>query len=659
MQTPFQRFAQFDVADLWSGRAALLAQGLFGLACTGVMILERLLVTVWAPTSGPYALVYPFVLISTLYGRWQSGVVTYVSAFVWIWYYLVPVQHSFQFATQPDLARTIVNGISAMVILILAEAFRGAVRSMVRQRDHAVGALRELNLNLEREILRRSHVGGRSWSLSPEILGVANTEGFFEDSNPAWATVLGWSHEEVSATPLLSLVHPDDVASTSAGLSRLTRGEPVFRFENRYRCKDGGYRWLSWVALPEGGRFYCSARDITAQKDQEAELAAAHEALRQSQKMEAVGQLTGGLAHDFNNLLAGISGSLELLQKRIGQGRLSGLERYIDGAQASARRAAALTQRLLAFARRQTLAPKLTDANRLIHGMEELLRRSVGPDVRIEVRAAGNLGAIEVDPSQLENALLNLSINARDAMAPAGGRLTIETADLTLAAAAARDLELTPGPYVCLSVADTGSGMAPEVAARVFDPFFTTKPLGQGTGLGLSMVYGFARQSGGQVQVWSEVGRGTVMRLYLPRHAGAEAQDEAVPAAAAEVGAGETVLVVDDEDIVRMLVAEVLTDSGYAVLEAEDGPSGLKVLGTGARIDLLVTDVGLPGSMNGRQLADAARVARPSLKVLFITGYAESAVVGGGLDDGMDVMTKPFEMTALAAKVRELIDREA
>ncbi|WP_142586318.1 ATP-binding protein, partial [Methylobacterium symbioticum] len=383
----------------------------------------------------------------------------------------------------------------------------------------------------------------------------------------------------------------------------------------------------------------------------------AEEALRQAQKMEAVGQLTGGLAHDFNNLLTGITGSLELMSARIAQGRYGDVDRYVAAAQGAAKRAAALTHRLLAFSRRQTLDPKPTDVNRLVRGMEELVRRTAGPGVAVEVVEAGGLWSVLVDPHQLENALLNLCINARDAM-PDGGRLTVETANRWLDAAAARERDLAPGPYVSLCVSDSGTGMSPEVMAKAFDPFFTTKPMGQGTGLGLSMIYGFVRQSGGQVRIYSELGQGTTLCLYLPRHRGAAEAPEAAPEAGAAPRArvGETVLIVDDEPTVRMLVTEVLEDLGYAAIEAADGASGLTVLHSDVRIDLLVTDVGLPGGMNGRQMADAGRVSRPGLKVLFITGYAENAALGGGrLEPGMHVLTKPFSVDVLASRIRAMI----
>ena len=379
--------------------------------------------------------------------------------------------------------------------------------------------------------------------------------------------------------------------------------------------------------------------------------------LRQSQKMEAVGQLTGGLAHDFNNLLTGISGSLELTRARLSQGKADSVDRYITTAQEAVKRAAALTHRLLAFSRRQALEPKPTNVNRLVTGMEELIRRTVGPAIHVEVVGAGGLWSTLVDPNQLENALLNLCLNARDAM-PQGGRLTIETANRWLDERGARDLDIAPGQYISLCVTDTGTGMEPDVAAHAFDPFFTTKPLGQGTGLGLSMIYGFARQSGGQIRIYSEVGKGTTMCLYLPRHDDDPNFNDAAnfPEASESLGDGEVVLVIDDEPSIRMLITDVLSDTGYSVLEASDGPGGLRVLQSAARIDLLITDVGLPGGMNGRQVADAARSLRPDLRVLFITGYAENALMGNGhLEKGMHVLAKPFEVERLAIKIRELV----
>jgi PAS domain S-box-containing protein len=388
------------------------------------------------------------------------------------------------------------------------------------------------------------------------------------------------------------------------------------------------------------------------------ELMTAESHLRQAQKMEAVGQLTGGLAHDFNNMLTGISGAIEMMQVRIRQGRIEELDRYANAAQGAARRAAALTHRLLAFSRRQTLDPKPTDINRLIDGMRDLVQRTVGPAVTIEVVGAGGLWPAMVDPNQLENALLNLCINARDAM-PDGGRITIETANRWLDSRTARERDLEPGQYLSLCVTDTGTGMTPEVQARAFDPFYTTKPMGEGTGLGLSMIYGFARQSGGQVRIYSELYQGTTMCIYLPRYYGdAEDDRDAVPAGLPRPGEGRhTVMVVDDEPTIRMLVVEIVEELGHTVLQAGDGAAALRLLQNCDSVDLLITDVGLPGQMNGRQVADAAVALLPRLKVLFITGYAENAVIGNGpLAPNMALVTKPFGMDVITDRIRAILE---
>lgn len=494
--------------------------------------------------------------------------------------------------------------------------------------------------------------------------------------------------EGLSLAQVVATVHPDDQAGLAEAISEVIARGGAYAHQYRTRRADGQYRWLEANGRVEHGPDGTpltfpgvlldveERRAVEAERDRStaalralndtleqhvaertAELMRSEELLRQSQKMEAVGQLTGGLAHDFNNLLAGITGSLDLLGRRIGQGRYTDAERYITAAQGAAKRAAALTHRLLAFSRRQTLDPKPTDISKLVAGMDDLVRRTVGPEIEVEVVAADDLWLSLVDPNQLENALLNLCINARDAM-PGGGKLMIETANRRLDRSAAGELDLPAGEYVSMSVTDNGSGMPREVIAKAFEPFFTTKPMGQGTGLGLSMIYGFVRQSDGQVSISSEVGEGTTICLYLPRHDGDEVLQDAVIGLvdAPRAVDGETVLVVDDEPTVRMLVMEVLEELGYAAIEAADGASGLKVLQSNTRIDLLVSDVGLPGGMNGRQMADAARVSRPDLKVLFITGYAENAVVGHGhLATGMHVMTKPFSLDALATRIRELI----
>ncbi|EJL23631.1 PAS domain-containing protein [Novosphingobium sp. AP12] len=482
-------------------------------------------------------------------------------------------------------------------------------------------------------------------------------------------------------------IHPDDRDRIDEGIHRIIEGTDTdWSDEYRFARADGSYADVldrGYVIRDAGGaplRMVGAMLDVSARKAVErqleeerrrlveevetttAERDRAEDALRQSQKMEAVGQLTGGLAHDFNNLLTGISGALEMMQTRIAQGRVNELEKYSVAAQGAVRRAAALTHRLLAFSRRQTLDPKPTDANRLIFDLEELVRRTVGPQVEVETVGKAGLWTTLVDPNQLENAIINLCINARDAM-PDGGRITVETANKWLDDRAARQRDLDPGQYVSICVTDTGTGMTDDVVKRAFDPFFTTKPLGEGTGLGLSMIYGFARQSGGQVRIYTEPGTGTTMCIYLPRHLteddGQTGEDiTAGPAVEPmpQTNAG-CVLVVDDEPTVRMLVVEIAEELGYDVLEAFDGPSAMRLIHAHPAIDLLITDVGLPGGMNGRQIADAALALRAALKVLFITGYAENAVIGNGqLAPNMALITKPFAMDALARKIREIMD---
>jgi len=475
-------------------------------------------------------------------------------------------------------------------------------------------------------------------------------------------------------------VHPDDRPEAQMRWQAALTSGNTYEAEFRLRRHDGIYRWFIARAVPIRGedgrilRWIGTNTDIEEQKttaralaelnatlehqveERSAALMAAEQALRQSQKMEAVGQLTGGLAHDFNNLLAGISGSLEMLEHRLAQGRFKELDRYLHVAQSAAKRAASLTHRLLAFSRQQNLDPKPTDINRLVADMDDLIRRTVGPEVAVQVAACA-AGTTLVDPNQLENALLNLCINARDAM-PDGGRITIETAMLEFDAAAARELDLGAGEYVALTVRDTGTGMPPEVIARAFDPFFTTKPLGEGTGLGLSMVYGFVRQSGGQARIRSQPGQGTEICLMLPRFFGDPEEASQAPqiADAQRADAGEAVLIVDDEPSIRMLIGEVLEELGYQPVEAGEAKAALKILETPRRLDLLITDVGLPGGMNGRQLADAALLLRPALKVLFITGYAEQSVIADAKHrPGVHVVTKPFAMEALANRIKEII----
>ena len=459
----------------------------------------------------------------------------------------------------------------------------------------------------------------------------------------------------IKRNDFLANVHPDDLASLRSTMAGGLVNSGDLELEYRIQHPNGSVRWV----LSRGHTYFNTAGEPVRRTGVGVEMTTQRlleQQLRQSQKMEAVGQLTGGLAHDFNNLLTGIMGSLEMLKMRIGQGRLEHTDRYIEAAQGASRRAAALTHRLLAFSRRQALEPSPTDVDVLVSGMLELIRSTVGPAVRIDVHSEAHLWLTQVDPNQLENALLNLCINGRDAMVD-GGTLTITTRNCTLNAKAAAELELPIGDYLTLSVGDTGSGMSSNVIAHAFDPFFTTKPTGQGTGLGLSMIYGFVRQSGGSIRIDSRLDVGTTLTLYLPRSTVnliAAAQDAEQLSALA--GKGETVLVIDDEPTVRMLIAEVLQDLGYNALVAADGASGLQLLQTHPRIDLLVTDVGLPSGLNGRQVADAGRSLRPDLKVLFITGYAQDAARWEAeLEPGMYLLTKPFSMDDLAGRIKSVI----
>ncbi|KUG42240.1 Sensory box sensor histidine kinase/response regulator [Pseudomonas savastanoi pv. fraxini] len=493
----------------------------------------------------------------------------------------------------------------------------------------------------------------------------------------------GLSLEQVIAT-----VHPEDKQGLIDAINAVITSGRVYAHQYRVRRADGLYYWIEAngrvdraddgtpLSFPgvlinvderravaaERDRATAALRSLNDTLEQRvaartAELMQAEEKLRQSQKMEAVGQLTGGLAHDFNNLLAGISGALELMNTRIAQGRWNDVDKYIVTAQGAAKRAAALTHRLLAFSRRQTLDPQPTDVNRLMKGMTDLIQRTVGPSIVVETIGTIGLWPTLVDASQLENALLNLCINARDAM-PDGGRITIEADNQWIEGDVARMHDMPEGHYLSLCVTDTGTGMTPDVIAKAFDPFFTTKPIGQGTGLGLSMIYGFANQSGGRVRIQSQVGKGTSISLYLPRYDGTATRDESdVHQAPFEfTQSGETILIVDDEPTVRMLLTDALGDLGYTLIEAADSLAGLKLLRSDVHIDLLITDVGLPGGMNGRQMADAGREVRPHLKTLFITGYAENAAIGDEqLGPGMRVLTKPFAIDALAARVQKLM----
>jgi PAS domain S-box-containing protein len=561
-----------------------------------------------------------------------------------------------------------------------------AVRIEPRERRQVAVLFRDISDRVHAEMaVRQSEEQFRVFAQAvPNHVWASRPDGHLYWFNDRVYEYSGASPGSLDGSAWAAIVHPDDLPDAAASWGEALKSGEIYETEFRVRRADGAYRWflvrshpvrdasgaiVNWIGtntdIEHTRAQAAELADLNATLEEQVrertgELMAAEEALRQSQKMEAVGQLSGGLAHDFNNILAGIAGSLEMISNRIAQGRVGELDRYINGALGASKRAAALTQRLLAFSRRQTLDPRPLNLNALVNGMLDLVTRSVGPHIAVETAGAAGLWTTFVDAGQLENALLNLCINARDAM-PDGGQLTIETSNRWMDERAARMRGLEPGQYVSLCVSDTGTGMAPEVAARAFDPFYTTKPIGQGTGLGLSMVYGFAAQSGGAARIYSEPGKGSMICIYLPRHAGEAAGEDVellAPVVSPRADGGETVLVVDDEALVRMLAVEQLEELGYAVIEAADGPSALKILNSQQPISLLITDVGLPGGMNGRQVADAARVSRPGLQVLFVTGYAENAVLSHGhLDHGMHVLTKPYQAETFARRVKELIAR--
>jgi signal transduction histidine kinase/CheY-like chemotaxis protein len=400
------------------------------------------------------------------------------------------------------------------------------------------------------------------------------------------------------------------------------------------------------------------AERTAALTNEMAERTAAEAQLRQMQKMESIGQLTGGIAHDFNNMLAIVIGSLDLARRRLSGAEHLQVTQFLNNAREGAQRAAVLTARLLAFSRQQPLAPQLLDPNKLVGGMSELLRRTLGENIHVETVLAGGLWRTFADPAQLESAIINLAINARDAM-PTGGKLTIETANSDLDERYARaHAEVEPGQYVLISVSDTGTGMAPEVVERAFDPFYTTKGAGKGTGLGLSQVFGFVKQSGGHVKIYSEIGRGTTVKVYLPRRLGAAnttLADE-VEKAALPLGTPDTiVLVVEDEEPVRHMTVDALRELGYTVVQASDGKEALQHLQLQPRVDVMFTDIVMP-DMTGRELVDQARKSRPDLKVLYTTGYTRNAVVHNGvLDRDVAFLPKPFTLEQLAAKIHDVL----
>ena len=537
----------------------------------------------------------------------------------------------------------------------LGERFLGVIYDVTAAKQ-AEESLRQLALTLEERVRERTQERDRVWNNSRDIFVVLGDDVCLHAASPAWTEVLGHPTDQVMDRPLLDFVADEDRAAMRAALGRAADGEDLTSFETRMITAAGETRWISWHTSAETELTFAYGRDVTESKAQTDALHQAETQLRQAQKMEAVGQLTGGIAHDFNNMLTGIIGGLAMLRRRIAQGRTADLDRYIDAAVTSAERAATLTHRLLAFSRQQPLDLAPVDVNTLVRSMADMLRNTLGERVALEVSVDEGLWRARTDANQVESAILNLAINARDAM-PDGGSLTIRTSRAVIDSAyAALNEGVSPGDYVLLAVSDTGVGMPADVMAKAFDPFFTTKPIGQGTGLGLSMIYGFVQQTGGHVKIQSEPGQGATIRLYLPRDLSeADAGRPKVAKAELARGGGQTVLVVEDDPSVRMLVVELLGELGYAAIEAPDGATALPVLGSDINISLMITDVGLPG-LNGRQLAEIARERRSGLPVLFLTGYAAGAAVRSQfVGEGMDIAYKPFVLETLATTIRRMI----
>ena len=629
----------------------------------------------------------------------------------------------------------------------------------------------------------------RLFGLSVDMLCIADMEGYFKTLNPAFEQTLGYSSDELKQRPFIEFVHPDDKASTLQEMASLSAGAKTLFFENRYRCKDGSYKWLAWTGTPDPtqGLIFAVARDVTEAKEREAQLRQAEQALQksieseqqrilflegapdaviaidqggdivlanteaerlfgydrsemagqhvnmlvprelhaahsqhlsayfrnptrrpmgvgmelagrrkdgsefpveislssvdsgektfvaaavrdvtqrklmesqlyQAQKMEAVGQLTGGIAHDFNNLLTIVIGNLQLVQDAVTQDKA--LSESIEAALTAASRGAELTARLLAFSRRQLLTPRSVDINAFVRETESLLGRTLGANIEITMNLADDLWLSDVDTAQLENSLINLGINARDAM-PDGGKLLIETANTHLDDTyAKRHAEVTPGPYVLLTISDSGTGIPRDLLPRIFEPFVTTKDFGKGSGLGLSMVYGFVKQSKGHINVYSEEGHGTTIKIYLPRSGPETKSADATPThRALAVGGHETVLLVDDEPDVRRIAAAILKQLGYRVLEAASGAEALAVAEENETIDLLFTDLMMPGGISGAQLADKLRQRQPSLKVLITSGYGSTSVAADGLLQRHEkLLNKPYRRTELAHAVRGALD---
>lgn len=516
--------------------------------------------------------------------------------------------------------------------------------------------LREATVLLSQQVAQRTADRDRLWLRSDALLLVARFDGGIVAVNPAWTEWLGWTEQETVGRPIRTFVHSDDETTLTDELELLRNGAQKRQGTLRFCHHDGGAHWVSWTASPADGFIHFVGRDVTEEHARAEALREAEEQLRQGQKMEAMGQLTGGIAHDLNNMLQGIVLPFQIIRQRIAHGRQDEAGKYIDAGLAAARRAASLTQRLLAFSRRQPLDSRAVDIVASLNGLESMIKTTCGENIALQMAFASDLWAALTDAHQFENAVLNLAINARDAM-PGGGTLRITADNVHLDGDNKHTvLGLDDGDYVCVAVSDSGTGMSDDVLNRAFDPFFTTKPIGQGTGLGLSMIYGFMRQSGGIAVLQSSPGQGTCVSLYFKR---SQAQAELAQPEPTTPLSGprrpDSALVVEDDDTVRLLAVELLRDCGFYVVEAASGTAAMALLSGAVHFDLLVSDVGLPGP-NGRQVADYALENLPAIKVILMTGYAEQAAMNPQfLGARMDLLVKPFDAQALVSKVHKVM----
>ncbi len=520
--------------------------------------------------------------------------------------------------------------------------------------------LREATLSLSQQVAQRTADRDRLWLRSDALLLVARFDGSIVAVNPAWTDWLGWAEHETVGKPMRFFAHTEDEAALDEEFAQLQRGAQKSHGKLRFCHRDGAAHWVSWTASPADGFIHFVGRDVTDEHARDEALKEAEEQLRQGQKMEAMGQLTGGIAHDLNNMLQGIVLPFQIVRQRIAQGRQAEAGKYIDAGLAAARRAASLTQRLLAFSRRQALDSRAVDVVGSLQGIESMIRTTCGENIALQMAFVPDLWPALTDAHQFDNAVLNLAINARDAM-PAGGTLRIAADNVHLNAATKHQAPgLDDGDYVRVAVSDSGTGMSGDVLNRAFDPFFTTKPIGQGTGLGLSMIYGFMRQSGGMAVLESVPGQGTRVSLYFKRssfHAAPEQPEVATPLSGPR--RPDSALVVEDDDTVRLLAVELLRESGFHVMEAASGNAAMAMLSGAVHFDLLVSDVGLPGP-NGRQVADYARENFPGIKIILMTGYAEQAAMNPQfLGAQMGLLVKPFDAHALVAKVHAVMAQKS